>query len=82
MKKSIMSISDRDDPAVERVFQDFFDQANPMYFNVNEVPEEWRVETQALAASHEIHGDGNLLIGIRKKDLRNIIMEKRSAEGK
>lgn len=73
-------MTEKDTAERERVFQDFFEQSNPMYFNVNEVPEEWRAETQALSTSHTIRGDGKLLIGIRRDDLKKAILKKRMEE--
>lgn len=75
-------MTEKDNAERSRVFEKFFEQSNPMYFNVNEVPEEWRAETQALSSSHAIHGDGKLLIGIRRNDLKKAILKKRSEEGK
>lgn len=52
-------------------------EENPMYFNIREVPDEWRAEAQVLLTDRTIQGDGKSLMGMRKIDLLAAIHNRR-----
>lgn len=62
--------------------QDLESHLNPMYFNIDEVPDEWREETQVLLSDGTIRGDRKRLMSIRKDDLQNAIVARRIRDGR
>ncbi|WP_462385164.1 hypothetical protein [Intestinibacillus massiliensis] len=54
----------------------------PIYFNIHEVPEEWRKEAQVLLSDRTIRGDGKTLMSIRKSDLLAEILKRRIENNK
>lgn len=63
-------------------FQALYDQVNPLYTSLTQVPSYWRDEAAALMQAGAIQGDGVNPIYIRSEQLQAIIVAKRYTDGK
>lgn len=63
-------------------FQALYDQVNPLYTSLTQVPEYWREEAAALMRAGAIQGDGVNPIYIRSEQLQAIIVAKRYTDRK
>lgn len=66
----------------DTLYQSLKAHLNPMYFNINEVPAEWREEAQVLLSDGTIRGDKKMLMSIRKDDLQDAIVKRRIRDGR
>lgn len=61
-------------------FTALYDQLNPLYTTLDQVPEYWRTDVQALISSGAIQGDNTHAISIRRDTLQAAIVSKRYAD--
>lgn len=62
-------------------FKEMYDQVNPLYTSLTQIPSYWRPEAAELVQAGIIRGDGVNPIAIRQDALQSVIICKRLVEG-
>ena len=55
------------------LFGQLYEQVNPLYTSLDQVPDYWRAETQALMEAGAIQGDGTHPLRIRQEALAALV---------
>jgi len=61
----------------QETFNRLYNGVNPLYETIQDVPEYWKAETQALIDSGKLKGDGTGKLHIRHETLRAVIVGNR-----
>lgn len=62
-------------------FKEFYDEVNPLYTSLTQIPDYWRAEAADLIMAGVIKGDLENPIAIRQDALQSVIISKRLIEG-
>ena len=72
---------DEDEMTIEQ-FKEMYNEVNPLYTSLSQVPSYWQEETKALIQEGAIQGDGTHELNIRNDALQSAIICKRYADKK
>lgn len=73
---------DQEDSMTTEQFEALYNQINPLYTGLDQVPEYWRAETESLMKAGAIQGDGVHPISLRKEQLQAVVINKRYEDHK
>lgn len=69
------------DDVTKEEFKNLYDEINPLYTSLTQVPDYWRAEAAELMRAGAIKGDGVNPIAIRRDTLQAVIINKRYIDG-
>ena len=72
---------DNEEMTIEQ-FKEMYNEVNPLYTSLSQVPTYWQEETKALMQEGAIQGDGTHELNIRNDALQSAIICKRYADKK
>lgn len=72
-----MPLFGQEEEMTQEQFDAFYDKSNPTYATIDDVPEYWREETQALIDNGKLKGDGTGRLNVRHETLRAVIIAER-----
>lgn len=73
---------EQEETMTKEQFAALYDEMNPLYTKLEQVPDYWRQDTETLMQAGAIQGDGVSALAIRREQLQSAVIAKRYADRK